>query len=155
MTGDFMERLRAARQAIWEEDSREIKEMLDRSQGYRDTWGSIFFPTLYGWHQTICAQSMLSTVRRTLIAEELDLETVKRTLKAQLVSTVTILKWGNLPDTAQLFQEASEAMMELTAQDELIEFLEELILYTGRLNYRIEPLMPWSEIIQAFDGARP
>lgn len=154
MTGDFMERLKALREAIWEEDSDEVRDLLDRSKGYTDTWDSVFFPTLYSWLETVGSRNVLFAIRKTLIKEDLDLETVKQVLQELLAMYVPFLKWANLPETTQLFQEASEAVSDLTSKEQLIEFLEELVLYTGRLNYRIEPLMPWSELIQTFNAAR-
>ncbi len=150
---NFMDRLRASREAIWEQDSDEVRDLVDRSKGYTDTWGSAFFPTLYGWLETVCSRNVLHVVRKTLIQEDLDLETVKQLLKELLAMYVPFTKWANLPQTTKLLQEASEAVSDFTSKEQLIEFLEELVLYTGRLNYRIEPLMPWPELIQTFNAA--
>ena len=154
VTSDFMEGLKALRKAVWEEDSDEVKDLLDPSKGYTDTWDSTFFPTLYSWLETVCSRNVLYVIRKTLIEEDLDLETVKQVLRELLAMYFPFLKWANLPDTTQLFQEASEAVSTFSSKEQLIEFLEELVLYTGRLNYRIEPLMPWPELIQTFNAAR-
>jgi 3-oxoacyl-[acyl-carrier protein] reductase len=153
VTSDLMERLRAARKAVWEKEPEEITNLLDASKGYTDTWDSVFFPTLYSWLETVSSRNVLHVIRKTLIEEDLDLETVRRVLRDILAMYIPFLKWANLPDTTDLFGEASVAVSELSSKEQLIDFLEELVLYLGRLNYRIEPLMPWPELIQAFNAA--
>ncbi len=66
---------------------------------------------------------------------------------------VPFLKWANLPETEKFFAEASREIMNMQTKDEIIELLGEMILYTGRLNYRIEPILPWNELIAAFNSA--
>lgn len=59
----------------------------------------------------------------------------------------------NLQDTTKLLREAADEVLKLDSKDELIEFLEELIRYSGRMHYWIEPMMPWEPIIQVFESA--
>ena len=151
---DFIEKLKAVREAVWEKNPDQVEDLLDPSKGYTDTWDSAFFPTLYGWLETVCSRNVLYVMRKTLIEKDLDLETVKQILEELLAMYVPFVTWANLPDTASLFQEASEAVSDLSSKEQVTEFLEELVLYTGRLNYRIEPLMPWPELIQTFDATR-
>jgi 3-oxoacyl-[acyl-carrier protein] reductase len=153
MTSDLVERLRAARKAVWEKEPQEVTNLLDASKGYTDTWDSVFFPTLYSWLETVCSRNVLQVIRETMIKEDLELETVRQILQDLLAMYVPYLKWANLPDTTDLFHEASESVSRFSSKEQLIEFLEEFILYLGRLNYRIEPLMPWPELIQAFNAA--
>ena len=153
MTSGFLEQLRAARKAVWEKEPEQVTNLLDASKGYTDTWDSVFFPTLYSWLETVCSRNVLQVMRETLIKDDLELETVRRLLQNLLAMYVPYLKWANLPDTTDLLHEASESVSEFSSKEQLIEFLEELVLYLGRLNYRIEPLMPWPELIQAFNAA--
>ncbi len=37
-------------------------------------------------------------------------------------------------------------------EEEFIEFLAELTLYIGRLNYWLDQSMPWYEIVQAYES---
>jgi 3-oxoacyl-[acyl-carrier protein] reductase len=153
MTADFMERLKAARTEVWEKEPDEVINLLDASTGYTDTWDSVFFPTLYSWLETVASRNVLNVIRKTLVEEDLDLDTVRRVLQDLLTMYVPFLKWANLPDTTELFREASESVTEFGSREQLIEFLEEFVLYLGRLNYRIEPLMPWPELIRTFNAA--
>jgi hypothetical protein len=149
----FLDTLKAARQAVWEEEPEEVRKLLDAEEGYTDTWGSRFFPTLYGWLETVCSRNVLHVLRRSLLFDGLDLESA-RTLAARLLSMyVPFLKWANLGETTELFTRAAEAAGQAKTQEELAELLEELVLYTGRLNYRIEPHMPWPQLIETFNRA--
>jgi hypothetical protein len=149
----FLDTLRAARKAVWDAEPAEVRKLLDPAEGYTDTWESRFFPTLYGWLETVCSRNVLHVLRRSLLFDGLQLESA-RTVAARLLSMyVPFLKWANLPETTELFEGAAEAVGQAETREELAELLEELILYSGRLNYRIEPHMPWPELIETFKEA--
>jgi hypothetical protein len=149
----FLDKLRGARKAVWDEEPEEVRALLDPTQGYTDTWGSSFFPTLYSWLETVSSRNVLHVLRQSLLSDHLELESA-RTLSARLLAMyVPFLKWANLPETTELFRGAAEAAERAASREELAELLEELVLYTGRLNYRIEPHMPWPELIETFRRA--
>jgi hypothetical protein len=149
----FLDKLKAARKAVWDGEPDEVRNLLDPVRGYTDTWGSRFFPTLYSWLETVSSRNVLHVIRRSLLFDGLELESA-RTLSARLLAMyVPFLKWANLPDTTELFRQAAEAAGKAATREELAELLEELVLYTGRLNYRIEPHMPWPTLIEAFNDA--
>ena len=79
--------------------------------------------------------------------------TVKQILQDILAMYVSFIEWANLPETSDLLQKASETVSDLNSKEEVIEMLEELVLYLSKLNYRIEPHMPWTEMIQAYTAA--
>jgi len=147
---DFMDELKAARTAVWEEESEQIKELVDPSKGYTDTWDSSFFPTMYAWAETVASRNVLYVIRKALVSRDLDLETVKQMLEDILAMYVSFIEWANLPDTSELLQKASESVSDLNSKEEVIEMLEELVLYLSKLNYRIEPHMPWTELIHTY-----
>lgn len=150
---EFMDELKAARTAVWEEEPEQIKELVDPSKGYTDTWDSSFFPTMYAWLETVASRNVLYVIRKALVSRDLDLESVKQILEDILAMYVSFIKWANLPDTSELLQKASESVSDLNSKEEVIEMLEELVLYLSKLNYRIEPHMPWTELIQTFNAA--
>jgi hypothetical protein len=44
-------------------------------------------------------------------------------------------------------------MMAIGSRDEFIGFIEELILYIGRLNQWLDARMPWYELVQTYDAS--
>ena len=150
---DFMDELKAARIAVWEEEPEQIKELVDPSKGYTDTWDSSFFPTMYAWLETVASRNVLYVTRKALISRDLDLETVKQLLEDILAMYVSFIQWANLPEASELLQKASETVSDLNSKEEVIEVLEELVLYLSKLNYRIEPHVPWIEMIEAYTAA--
>jgi hypothetical protein len=148
-----VEKARTIRQNTWAKEPEDITRMLDTSKGYTDTWDSSFFPTLFAWEETIASRNVLFVIRKTLLEGGIDLRTVKRLTHELLKMYIPFLRWANLPETEGLFQEISDHVMSIDSSKELVTLLEDLILYVGRLNYWIEPLMPWNELIKTFDSA--
>ena len=150
---DLIQRVRAIRENTWAREPEDIKNMLDKTKGYTDTWDSCFFPTLFAWEETIASRNVFFVIRQSLRQEGLDFKTV-RCLARNLVGLyIPFVKWANLPETQKVFEDVRDGIDGLESAAELIELMEELILYTGRLNYWIEPLMPWNDVVGIFDSA--
>jgi len=149
----FIEKFRSAREEIWTNKPREIAEALEKSKGYTDSWGSSFFPTLYAWEETVASRNTFLTLRKTMLESDADLSTFKLLTRNLLDLYVSYFKMTNLRDTTDLLREASQEVEKLTSKSELQELLEELIRYSGRLHYWIEPMMPWEDIIRTFEAA--
>lgn len=147
------EKLRAVRKRMWTQKPREIAEALDKSKGYTDSWGSSFFPTLYAWEETVASRNTFLTLRTVLLESGTDLNTVKRIAKHLVDLYVSYFRMTNMRDTTELLRQTSEEVEKLSSKAELRELLEELIRYTGRLHYWIEPIMPWGQIIRTFESA--
>ncbi|UCF98660.1 MAG: DUF3830 family protein [Spirochaetaceae bacterium] len=149
----FIDRLRAVREEMWTSKPREISEALDKSKGYTDSWDSSFFPTLYAWEETVASRNAFLTLRATLKDPDSDLNTLKLITRNLLDLYVSYFRMTNMGDTTALLREAAAEVGNLSSKTELQELLEELIRYSGRLHYWIEPLMPWEAIIQTFERA--
>ncbi len=150
---EYTKKLRGLREAVWESEPIDIKKLTDKSVGYTDTWGSSFFPTIFGWGETIASRNILFVIRQTLLEDDVELNTVKR-LTANFLSTyVPFVKWANLPEYEQILRDSSEEVTRIESREELVELLEELVFYVGRLNYWIEPQIPWDEMIKTFNSA--
>lgn len=149
----LIDRLREARERIWNEKPREIAEALDKSKGYTDSWGSSFFPTLYAWEETVASRNTFLTLRTVLLEPGGDLNTVRRIAGNLLDLYVSYFRMTNMRDTTELLRQASEEVERLSSRGELQALLEELIRYLGRLHYWIEPIMPWGRIIRTFEAA--
>jgi len=148
----FIEKFRSIREEMWTTKPREIAEALDKSKGYTDSWGSSFFPTLYAWEETVASRNAFLTLRKTMLESDADLSTLKLLTRNLLDLYVSYFRMTNMRDTTELLREASQEVEKLTSRTELQELLEELIRYTGRLHYWIEPLMPWEDIIRSFEA---
>jgi len=147
----FIEKLRSVREEMWTNKPREITEALDKSKGYTDSWGSSFFPTLYAWEETVASRNTLLTLRTTSLESDADLNTLKLIAKNLLDLYVSYFRMTNMRDTTELLREATREVQKSSSKPELQELLEELIRYSGRLHYWIEPMMPWEDIIRTFE----
>ena len=57
---ELVQEVRAICEKTWAEEPEDVKNLLDRTKGYTDTWDSCFFPTLYAREETTSlAQSLL------------------------------------------------------------------------------------------------
>ncbi len=126
---DFIRKVQALRKEVWEREPQNIEALFDKSKGYTDTWGSSFFPTIYGWLETVSARKVFYVIRKTLLSKEVELETAKLLIRDLTAMYVPFLKWANQPEAAQLLQESSEAVGRLESKDEVSELLEELVLF--------------------------
>jgi hypothetical protein len=150
---EFIERFRSIREDMWTKKPREIAEALDKSKGYTDSWGSSFFPTLYAWEESVASRNAFVVLRKSLLEGSADLSALKPITKNFLDLYVSYFKMTNLRDTTSLLQEAAQELAKIDSKAQFQELLEELIRYTGRLHYWIEPIMPWGEIVQTFEAA--
>jgi len=149
----FTDKLRAVREKMWSEKPREIERALDKSEGYTDSWGSSFFPTLYAWEESVACRNSLLSVRSVLMDSDSDLSTLKRITASLLDLYVSYFRMTNMGETTELLRRAAAQVDTLGSKAGLRELLEELIRYSGRLHYWIEPIMPWTEIVKAFEDA--
>jgi len=101
----------------------------------------------------VASRNTLLTLRTTLLGSDADLNTLKLIAKNLLDLYVSYFRMTNMRDTTELLREATREVQKSSSKAELQELLEELIRYTGRLHYWIEPMMPWDDIIPTFEAA--
>ena len=87
-----------------------------------------------------------------MLNDEVDFETIKLITRNHLLNYLPYLNWPRLYDSEQFFNEVAAELMDVNDEEEFIEFLEELTLYIGRLNYWLDQSMPWYEIVQAYES---
>ena len=150
---ELVQKVRAICEKTWAEEPEDVKNLLDRTKGYTDTWDSCFFPTLYAREETTASHKVFYILRQTLMQDEVDFKTVRRLAQNFTAMFVPFIKWANLPVAEKLFREVAADMGTIDTPEEMIQLLEEMIRFTGRLNYWIEPQMPWNEIIDTFNSA--
>ena len=100
----FIDKFRAIREDMWVNEPQEIKDALDKSKGYTDTFGSSFFPTLYSWEETVASRNTFLTLIKTIRENDVDLSTFKVLVGNFLDLYISYFCMTNLQDTTKLQQ---------------------------------------------------
>jgi hypothetical protein len=74
-------------------------------------------------------------------------------MKSFLDYYIPWMGWLKLNETERFLKDISSDMMAIGSRDEFIGFIEELILYIGRLNQWLDARMPWFELVQTYDAS--
>ncbi len=147
--GNIVEKVRKKREEIWMLEPQEVGDAFLSARGSGD---SSFFPCLYGNFEARSCHHALYTIRQTMLSNEVDFKTIKLITKNYLLNYLPYLNWPRLYDSERFFKEIATELMGIGNEEEFIEFLEDLTLYIGRLNYWLDQSMPWYEIVQAYDS---
>ena len=146
---DIIQKTRSYREKMWASEPNEIQAALTDNKG---TEGSLFFSALYAVDDTKHLTHSLYTFRKALRQDNLDLKTVKQIMKSFLDYYIPWMAWLKLNETERFLKDISSDMMAIGSRDEFIGFIEELILYIGRLNQWLDARMPWFELVQTYDS---
>ena len=134
--------IRNARKAIWEKVPEEIDRMKKR-KGLMQPAGSI----VYAESETRKLQEILWVFKNLLKEKQITIDNLKNSLKAFLEHfSVRIGGWCGLKDTSTQLKNTSELISKLETSEELNNVLDELMLYSGRLNMWIDLLIPWDDL---------
>ena len=147
---DVVQKMRSHREKMWAREPEDIEVALGGNPG---TEGSLFFSAIYAVDDTKNMAHSLYTVRKAIRSEDLDLHTVKRMLKHFLDYYIPWMGWLKLTETETFLKGISEDMLAIETREIFVTFIEELILYVGRLNQWLDARMPWHELIQTYDHA--
>jgi len=147
---DIVRRMRSYRKKMWADEPKEIEEALTGNPG---TEGSLFFSAIYAVDDTKNLTHSLYTIRKAVRSENLDLHTVKRMMKYFLDDYIPWMGWLKLTETEEVLRGVSVDMSTIESREELIVFIEELILYVGRLNQWLDARMPWYELVQTYEAS--
>jgi hypothetical protein len=142
--------MRSYRKKMWADEPKEIEEALTGNPG---TEGSLFFSAIYAVDDTKNLTHSLYTIRKAVRSENLDLHTVKRMMKYFLDDYIPWMGWLKLTETEEVLRGVSVDMSTIESREELIVFIEELILYVGRLNQWLDARMPWYELVQTYEAS--
>ena len=145
----IIDRARTHRERVWAGEPRDVQAALT---GNRGTEGTLLFSALYAVDDTKNLYHFLYTFRQALRKNDLDLNTVKAILKSFLDYSIAWMGWLKMSETEGFLKEASADMMGIVSKEEFVGFIEELILYIGRLNHRLDARMPWSELRKTYDS---
>jgi hypothetical protein len=131
-----------ARKAIWEKVPEEIHRIKKR-KGLMQPAGSI----VYAESETRKLQEILWVFKNLLKEKQITIDNLKNSLRALLEHfSIRIGGWCGLTDTSTLLKNASELISRLDTSEELNNILDELMLYSGRVNMWIDLLIPWNDL---------
>ena len=148
----LMNQTRKMREAIWETEPAEVRKALKETMG---TFEQSFFPAIYAVEGTRNVHMTLVSLRKTALSQTNDVETVKVMLKEYLLGVVTPnFVWGGVLDAANFLEDVAKNADEVSNREELIQLLEELALYVGRLNYWLDAAMPWKPLLTTYEIAK-
>lgn len=134
--------IRNTREAIWDKVPEEIYRIKKR-KGFMQPAGSI----MYAESETRKLQEILWVFKNLLKEKQITLESLKYSLKAILEHfSIRIGGWCGLTDTSTLLKNASELIRKLETNEELSNILDELMLYSGRINMWVDLLIPWNDL---------
>ena len=131
-----------ARKAIWVRTPEEIRRIKKR-KGLMQPGGSI----VYAESETRKLQEILWVFKNLLKEKQITIDNLKNSLKALLEHfSIRIGGLCGLTDTSTLLKNASELISRLDTSGELNNILDELMLYSGRVNMWIDLLIPWNDL---------
>ena len=131
-----------ARKAIWVRTPEEIRRIKKR-KGLMQPGGSI----IYAESETRKLQEILWVFKNFLKEKQITIDNLKNSLKALLEHfSIRIGGLCGLTDTSTLLKNASELISRLDTSEELNNILDELMLYSGRVNMWIDLLIPWNDL---------
>lgn len=134
--------IRNTRKAIWEKVPDEIHRIKKR-KGLMQPAGSI----VYAESETRKLQEILWVFKNLLKEKQITIDNLKNSLKAILEHfSERIGGWCGLTDTSTLLKNTSELISKLDTNEELNNILDELMLYSGRVNIWIDLLIPWNDL---------
>jgi len=134
--------IRNTRKAIWEKVPEEIHRIKKR-KGLMQPAGSI----VYAESETRKLQEILWVFKNLLKEKQITIDNLKNCLKALLEHfSIRIGGLCGLTDTSTLLKNTSELISKLETSEELNNILDELMLYSGRLNMWIDLLIPWNDL---------
>ena len=147
--GTSLEKIRAAREAIWLDEPADVRRLKARRKGPRSQGASpVIYADMKLWGLVVFVNQLRSVAREG----KADLDTLK-------IITERLLEfyakqyggWFDLTDTAAIVHEAKAATRELKSLEEYVALAEELSLYIGRMEYWVDLLIPWAEFGEAFE----
>jgi hypothetical protein len=147
----FMNTLRENLNKMWQNKPSDL-ENLEKRTGHMNFHAS---PVIEAEHEASMLCNELWALREVQKKEESDLETLKEVTKVLLgLSARRYNSYYKMPLTNQLLEDAIKACDEIRTREEFRQFIEQLLLYAGRLDWWTHLLIPWYDISVTFEKAR-
>jgi hypothetical protein len=143
-----LERIKAARKAIWLEEPPDIERLRSR-KGTRNQGASA---VLYAATKLATLITFLNHMRGVARQGGVDLETMKKVTEPYLEFHAG--RYGGfyqLTDTAEVVRWAKEALSEINTLEDYATLVGELAVYLGRVDYWVDLEIPWAQFGQVFE----
>ena len=145
---EALERIKAARKAIWLEEPPDIGRLRGR-KGARNQGASA---VLYTATKLATLITFLNHMRGVAKQGGVDLETMKTVAESFLEFHAGLYRgFYQLTDTAEVVRWAKEALTEVKTLEDYATLTGELALYVGRVDYWVDLGIPWAKFGQVFE----
>ena len=145
---EALEKIRAARQAIWTEEPAEVK----RLTSIKGAWDQGASTVLFAATKLATLITFLNHMRGVAKGGGVDLETMIQVTKPYLEFHASV--FGNhyqFADTAQVVRRAAEATPEVNNLEDYATLIGELAIYLNRVDYWVDLKIPWADFGRTFE----
>ena len=145
---DTLQKIRAARRAIWTEEPPEVK----RLPGIKGAWNQGASTVLFAATKLATLITFLNHMRGMARQGDVGLETMKVVTAPYLEFHAAV--FGNhyqFTEAAQVIRWAKEDLLGVQSLAEYATILEELAIYLNRLDYWVDLKIPWARFGQVFE----
>lgn len=145
---DSLEKIKAAREAIWLNEPADIARLRTR-KGARNQGASA---VLYAAMKLGQLVTFLNHLRGVARKGGVDLGTMK-SITAPLLDFYADTYGGfyRMTDTAEVVRLAKAALQTVKTLDEYVALTGEISLYIGRMDYWVDLLIPWAKLGEAYE----
>jgi hypothetical protein len=143
-----LERIMAAREAIWFEEPREI----ERLTSIKATRNQSASTVLYAATKLATLITFLNHMRGVARGGGVDLGTMKTVTEPFLEFHAGVYGgFYQLSDTAETVRWAKEALADVTSLEDYATLTGELAIYLNRVEYWVDLKIPWARFGQVFE----
>jgi hypothetical protein len=149
---EALEKIKAAREAIWYEEPEEIEGLTGRKATRNQAASTV----LYAATKLATLLTFLNHVRGVALQGGVELETMKAVTGPFLEFHAGV--YGNFyrfAGTAATVRVAVEALSEVTTLEEYAALMGELAIYLNRIDYWVDQKIPWAAFGQVFEQELP
>jgi hypothetical protein len=141
-------RIRAAREAIWEDEPAEARQLPSIKAARNQGASTVLFATT----KLATLITFLNHMRQVAMKGGVDLETMKAVTEPYLEFHAGV--YGNFyqfVDTAQVVRWAQEGLSEAQTLADYATLVGELAIYLNRMDYWVDLKIPWAKFGQVFE----
>jgi hypothetical protein len=145
---DALERIKAAREAIWYEEPEELVDLTGRKATREQAASTV----LYASTKLATLITFLNHVRGVAQGGGVDLATMKAVTAPYLEFHAGV--YGNfykLAGTAEVVRWANDALAEVATLEDYATLVGELAIYLNRVDYWVDLKIPWATFGRVFE----
>ena len=145
---DALERIKAAREAIWWDEPAEVKRLPSIKGARRQGASTVLFAAT----KLATLITFLNHMRGIARQSAVDLATMKAVTEPYLEFHAGVYcNFYQFANTARVVRQAREALGEAETMEEYAAVVEELAIYLNRIDYWVDLKIPWAKFGQIFE----